>query len=178
MRLQRVVRSITPSLNRCRNSSRVSAISLYSDNGQTGRFYADITELIQSGSAGKREDLWSPGGGGASLSIWPVSLPEEPRKRSSDALLTLAVSNLRTALRQVLRRGGRIGGWCKTAGRLYCFRCMIPLSISLSRQRLRRLSPMQPNPLCQILTVDYYASSIPFAEPVSITSPSNVQTQF
>ncbi len=93
------------------SSSRVSAVSLSSaDLSSSARFYADLTQLSLSGSPGVgRNDLWSPAGGGAGLSLLPVTSANEARITAIDPIMSIAVSNMRTALRQVIRRGGIVG---------------------------------------------------------------------
>ena len=91
-------------------SANVASVSLCSaDPHISGRFYIDIAGLTQRPSRGV--DLWDRVGVGAGLTL--LQAGNDPslsdRIAARDATVTIAVSNLRTALRQVLRRGGRIG---------------------------------------------------------------------
>ena len=92
-------------------NGKISTISLSaSDPNATGRFYTDIAQLTNRSTAGQVH-LWDRIGEGAGLSIWPFGADPEAAARDidKDPTVTLAVSNLRTALRQVQRRGGRVG---------------------------------------------------------------------
>jgi len=89
----------------------IEAVSLTSaEVSSTVRFYADIAQLTQKPTPG-RVELWDRVGTGAGLRLWPTSEDDASNVRHvpHDALITFAVSNFRTALRQVLRRGGRVG---------------------------------------------------------------------
>lgn len=90
---------------------RVATVALSSpDPIASSRFYTDIVQLTQRSALGRIE-LWDRVGVGAGLSIClPGPDPSaNDRVVAFDAMLTYGVSNLRTALRQVLRRGGRVG---------------------------------------------------------------------